>query len=71
MNDEVKAEMKRILHEIQTGQFAREFILEHRAGAPMLKAMRRIGAQQQVEVVGEKLRDMGASFAGPAVWLGP
>ena len=58
VNDEVKAEMKRILREIQTGQFAREFILEHRAGAPMLKAMRRIGANQQVEVVGEKLRDM-------------
>ena len=39
-------------------QYAREFILENRAGAPMLKAMRRIGAQQQIEVVGEKLRDM-------------
>ena len=58
VNDEVKAEMKRILREIQTGQFAREFILEHRAGAPMLKAMRRMGAAEQVEIVGEKLRDM-------------
>jgi ketol-acid reductoisomerase len=55
---EARAAMKEILKEIQTGQFAREFILEHRAGAPMLKAMRRIGAAQQVEVVGEKLRDM-------------
>src|SRR4026208_1964706 len=41
VNDQVKAEMKRILHEIHTGQFAREFILENRAGAPTLKAMRR------------------------------
>src|SRR5690348_11783822 len=47
VNDQVKAEMKRILHEIQTGQFAREFILENKAGAPTLKAMRRMGAAQE------------------------
>jgi ketol-acid reductoisomerase len=58
VNDQVKAEMKRILHEIQTGQFAREFILENRAGAPTLKAMRRMGAALEVETVGAKLRDM-------------
>jgi ketol-acid reductoisomerase len=58
VNDQTKAEMKRILHEIQTGQFAREFILENRAGAPTLKAMRRIGAEHPVETVGAKLRDM-------------
>jgi ketol-acid reductoisomerase len=58
VTDETKAEMKRILHEIQTGQFAREFILENRAGAPTLKAMRRMGTEQQVEIVGAKLRDM-------------
>ena len=58
VNDETKAEMKRILKEIQTGQFAREFILENRAGAPTLKAMRRIGQAHSVEQVGAKLRDM-------------
>ncbi|MDH3286693.1 MAG: ketol-acid reductoisomerase [Betaproteobacteria bacterium] len=58
VNDQVRAEMKRILHEIQTGQFALEFILENRAGAPVLKAMRRNAAQQSVEIVGAKLRDM-------------
>ncbi len=58
INDQVRAEMKRILHEIQTGQFAREFILENRAGAPVLKAMRRNAAQDSVEIVGAKLRDM-------------
>jgi len=58
VTDETKAEMKRILKEIQSGQFAREFILENKAGAPTLKALRRIGAEQQVETVGAKLRDM-------------
>jgi ketol-acid reductoisomerase len=58
VTDETKAEMKRILREIQTGQFAKEFILENRAGAPTLKAMRRIGQEHQVETVGAKLRDM-------------
>jgi ketol-acid reductoisomerase len=58
VTDETKAEMKRILKEIQTGQFAKEFILENRAGAPTLKAMRRMGQEHQVETVGAKLRDM-------------
>jgi ketol-acid reductoisomerase len=58
INDEVRAEMKRILQEIQSGRFALEFVLENRAGAPVLKAMRRNGAQQSVEIVGAKLRDM-------------
>jgi ketol-acid reductoisomerase len=58
ITEESKNEMRRILKEIQTGQFAREFILENEAGAPTLKAMRRIGREHQIEVVGEKLRDM-------------
>jgi ketol-acid reductoisomerase len=58
VNEETRAEMKRILKEIQEGQFAKEFILEHKAGAPTLKAMRRIGAEHSVETVGAKLRDM-------------
>ncbi len=40
VTDETKAEMRRILKEIQTGQFARDFIAENRSGAPMLKAAR-------------------------------
>ena len=58
VTDETKREMKRILKEIQGGEFAREFILENQAGAAKLKAMRRLGRQHQIEVVGEKLRDM-------------
>ena len=58
INEQTRTEMKKILQEIQTGQFAKEFILENRAGAPTLKALRRIGQAHSVETVGAKLRDM-------------
>lgn len=55
---ETKAEMKRILTEIQNGEFAREFILENQAGAATLKAKRRLGREHPIERVGEQLRSM-------------
>ncbi len=58
VTDETKAEMKRILGEIQKGQFAKEFILENQAGAATLKAMRRQGQEHPIEQVGERLRGM-------------
>ena len=58
ITDETRAEMRRILKEIQTGQFAREFILENQAGAPVLRANRRLSREHPVEVVGERLRGM-------------
>jgi ketol-acid reductoisomerase len=58
ITEQTRQEMKQILHEIQTGQFAREFILENQAGAPVLKAQRRLSKAHPVEVVGEKLRAM-------------
>ena len=58
ITEQTKLEMKKILTEIQTGEFAREFILENQAGAAKLKALRRIGRDHPIEVVGEKLRDM-------------
>jgi ketol-acid reductoisomerase len=58
ITEETRAEMKKILKEIQDGDFAREFILENRAGAPSLKAMRRIGKAHLIETVGSKLREM-------------
>ena len=58
VTEQTKAEMKRILTDIQTGQFAREFVLENQAGQPTLKANRRIGAEHQIEQVGSKLRSM-------------
>ena len=58
VTDETKAEMKKILTEIQTGQFAREFVLENQAGAPTLKAQRRLSREHGIEEVGERLRSM-------------
>jgi ketol-acid reductoisomerase len=58
VTEQTKQEMKRILEEIQTGRFAREFVTENQAGAPTIKAMRRISQGHQIEQVGEKLRGM-------------
>ncbi len=58
VTEETKAEMKRILTEIQTGRFAREFVAENQAGAPSIKAMRRISQEHPIEQVGERLRAM-------------
>jgi ketol-acid reductoisomerase len=58
VTEESRKAMKEILREIQTGQFAKEFILENQSGAASLKAMRRISREHQIEIVGEKLRSM-------------
>ena len=58
ITDATRAEMKKILKEIQTGQFAREFILENRAGTPVMKAERRLCQEQLIEQVGARLRAM-------------
>lgn len=58
VNDETKKEMKRILEEIQSGRFAREFVSENQAGATTIKAMRRLSSEHQIEQVGERLRAM-------------
>jgi ketol-acid reductoisomerase len=56
VTEETKAEMKKILHEIQSGQFAREWILENKANAPAFKAMRRRERSHGIEDVGRRLR---------------
>ncbi|PSQ93432.1 MAG: ketol-acid reductoisomerase, partial [Proteobacteria bacterium SW_6_67_9] len=58
INDETKAEMRRILDEVQSGEFAREFILENQAGAPVLKANRRLADSHEITRVGDQLRSM-------------
>ncbi|MGY6214503.1 ketol-acid reductoisomerase [Methylolobus aquaticus] len=58
ITDQTKAEMKKILGEIQRGEFAREFILENQAGCATLKAKRRLGREHPIEEVGARLRDM-------------
>jgi ketol-acid reductoisomerase len=54
----VKEEMKRILDDIQSGRFARDWVLENNAGQPSFKAMRRAAAEHDIEKVGERLRAM-------------
>src|SRR6201989_173589 len=54
----VKEEMKKILADIQSGRFAREWVLENNAGQPSFKAMRRRSAEHDIEKVGERLRAM-------------
>ena len=58
VTEETRAEMKRILEEIQDGTFARNWILENKAGAPGFKARRRREREHGVEKVGRELRKM-------------
>jgi ketol-acid reductoisomerase len=58
VTDETKAEMKKILTEIQNGSFAKEWILENKANAPGFKAMRRQERKHQVEEIGRQLRKL-------------
>src|SRR5512132_2276266 len=55
---QTKQAMKDALARIQSGEYARDFILENRAGAPTLMSRRRMTSQHSIEVVGEKLRSM-------------
>jgi ketol-acid reductoisomerase len=58
VNAETKAEMKRILEEIQTGKFAEEWIAESRSGRKRFNELRETGKQHQIEKVGAELRGM-------------
>lgn len=58
ITDETRAEMRKILSEIQSGQFAREFVLENQSGKPGFTAMRRREAEHPIEAVGKDLRAM-------------
>ena len=58
INQAVKDEMKRVLKDIQSGKFARDFILEARAGYPMFLTTRKNESEKQIEKVGKELRGM-------------
>ncbi|MGL6195923.1 MAG: ketol-acid reductoisomerase [Thermoguttaceae bacterium] len=58
ITDETKKEMKKILEEIQTGEFAREWLLENKVNAPAFKRKRAIQRKHEVEEVGKKLRKL-------------
>ena len=55
---DTKDRMKGVLERIQNGQFARDWILENQAGRPAYRALKRKGAEHQIETVGKKLRAM-------------
>jgi ketol-acid reductoisomerase len=58
VDDRTRSEMRKILTEIQNGQFAKEWILENQAGRPSFSATRRIESEHQIETVGKELRSM-------------
>ncbi|HRC07087.1 MAG TPA: ketol-acid reductoisomerase [Miltoncostaeales bacterium] len=58
VTEETRAEMRKILSEIQTGEFAREWLLENKVGRPRFNAIGRRQADHQIEEVGKKLRGM-------------
>jgi ketol-acid reductoisomerase len=58
VTDETRATMKQILSEVQSGAFAREWILENQAGRPMFRALRAKDRSLLIEQVGKKLRGM-------------
>ena len=62
INDSVKQEMKKIIGEIQSGQFASEWILENQAGRPSYNALLRQGEEHPIEKVGAELRGMMSSL---------
>ena len=58
VTNETKQVMRDVLKDIQTGEYAKSFILENRAGAPTLISRRRLNSEHQIEQVGGKLRAM-------------
>jgi ketol-acid reductoisomerase len=58
VDEDTKARMKQILEEIQTGQFAREFILENQSGGLEFRALRKRGEEHPMEEVGARLRQL-------------
>jgi ketol-acid reductoisomerase len=65
IDEGVRERMRESLRRIQSGEFAREWILENRAGRPILNARRRSEAEHPLEVVGRQLRDMMAWLPKP------
>ena len=58
ITEETREEMRQILYEVQTGEFAKEWILENQARRPVFNALRRQEAEHPIEAVGKKLRSM-------------
>ena len=64
VTEETREEMRKILAEIQSGEFAKEWILENMAGRPVYNALKRQGENSEIEDVGKELRGMMSWIAG-------
>ncbi|MBI4228796.1 MAG: ketol-acid reductoisomerase [Deltaproteobacteria bacterium] len=62
INNNVRKEMKKILKDIQSGEFAREWIIENKAGRPVYNALLKQGESHPIEDIGERLRRMMGSL---------
>jgi ketol-acid reductoisomerase len=58
INDAVRAEMKKVLEQVQNGEFAREWVLENQCGRPVYNALGKKDREHQIEQVGKQLRSM-------------
>src|SRR5947209_6462486 len=58
VNDQTRAEMRKILAEVQSGEFARQWIEENKTGRHKFLAMREAARNQKIEIVGRELREM-------------
>jgi ketol-acid reductoisomerase len=58
VNEDTKQEMKKVLEEIQSGSFAKEFMAQSREGSPFLNQKREEASKHQIEEVGKELRSM-------------
>ena len=64
INQETRREMKQVLEEVQSGKFAKEWILENQANRPVYNALRKRDSEHLIEVVGKKLRSMMGWIGG-------
>ena len=64
INQDTRKEMKKVLEEVQTGKFAREWILENQANRPVYNALKKQDSEHLIEVVGKKLRSMMGWIGG-------
>jgi ketol-acid reductoisomerase len=67
INEAVRAEMQKILREVQDGTFAKEWILENQADRPNFLALRKKGAEHPIEIIGRELRSMMSWIGGHGV----
>ena len=58
ITDETRKAMKQVLADVQSGSFAKDWILENQAGRPVFNAIRKNEAEHQIEIVGKELRKM-------------